>query len=340
MLKYRYSLGGVGSLQRLDAHLAQGFAAAFAAAEADVREWMPSAAKEQEDATAFVDGCVRAFDAGATFAYGIVARTGEVIGYVNVTPSAAHAVVAYWVHPQWRGRRIAARAVRILVDAVFASMANVTRIHAHLDAANAASRRVLDDAGFVHHESYTRPPRTRSESDTEWLFVRPRYARGTETHRLCLRDLRAGDVDAMVTLWTDGDVARFMDDFGPRTPDEVVAWIPEALQAARSDPRFRSWVMERKATGEVVGWIGFGGDSRGVGDVDFAYIVDPSHRRHGYAAEALRGAIAYCFDTLGAQSFWGQCHTDNEASAGAMRAAGLEYIGTVEDQHQFRVEHR
>ena len=332
-----YSLGGVGVLQRLHLKLVQEFAAAFAAAEPDLREWMPSAAKEQEDAEAFVDACVSAFDAGATFAYAIVAPTHQVIGYINLTAATPHAVVAYWVHPQWRGRGIAARAVRVLVDAVFASHENIQRIHAHLDAANVASRRVLDDAGFHHHETFTRPPRTGSESETEWLFVRERYARGTATRRLLLRDLRPDDVVAMARLWTDRDVARFMDGFGPRTADQVAAWVPEAIRASCSVPRFRSWAIEVRSTGEVVGWIGFGGSSRGVGDIDFAFIVDPGHRGHGYATEALRGAVNYCFDTLGAQSFWGECHTDNEASAGAMRAAGLEYIETVEDQHRFRV---
>ena len=337
VLEGTYSLAGDGSLQCLHAEMAQGFAAAFAAAESDLREWMPSTAKEQESATAFVNRCVDAFKAGTTFAYGIVAGTGDVIGFINITPSQAHAVVGYWVHPQWRGQRIAARAVLVLVDAVFASMPNVERVHAHLDAANVASRRVLDNAGFVHQGSYTRPPRTTSESDTEWLFVRQRYPRGIETRRLRLRDVRPEDLHALVGLWTDDDVGRFMDDFGPRTPDEVASWIEEALHAARSVPRFRSWVLELKATGEVVGWIGFGGDSRGVGDIDFAYVVDRGHRRRGYAAEALRGAISYCFGTLGARSFWGQCHTANEASASAMRAAGLQYIGTVDGQHRFRI---
>ncbi len=97
--------------------------------------------------------------------------------------------------------------------------------------------------------------------------------------------------------------------------------------------------MELKETGDVVGWFGLGGDSRGVGDIDFAYIVDRTHRGRGYGAEALRGAISYCFETLGARSFWGQCHIDNEASARAMRAAGLEFIGTVDSQHRFRTTH-
>ena len=334
-----YDLGATARLERLRPELARPFEAAFAAAEADLREWMPAAAREQEDAASFMELCSAAFDAGTTFAYAIVDPPGDVvIGYVNLGLQDDHVVAGYWVRPEWRGRGVAPWALRVLTDAAFAALPAVDRVHAHLDAANAASQRVLEKGGFHHHETFERPPRTRSESDTEWLYVRNRYPRGTETDRLILRDLEPSDLDAMVHLWTDPDVARFMDDYGPRTPDEVERWVPEALDAARSAPWFRSWVLTLKPAGtEIVGWISFGGDHRGVGDLNFASIVDRHHRGEGFATEALRGAVEYAFTTLGARSFWGECHPDNAASAGAMRAAGLVDIGTVDGRRRLRI---
>lgn len=174
MLSESYDLGGVGRLQRLEPGLSAGFGAAFAAAEADLRQWMPSAAREQEDPVTFADRCATAFEQSTAFAYAIVTMTGDVIGYLNLTPVDDHAVVAYWLHPAWRGRGIVPSAVRALSDAAFDGLAAVERIHAHLDAANTASERVLTKAGFEHHDTFTRPPRTSSESETEWLFVRRR----------------------------------------------------------------------------------------------------------------------------------------------------------------------
>lgn len=335
MLGDSYKLLGRAQLNRLRPELVSSFREAFAAAEADLRLWMPSAAKEQESAAEFIERCVEAFDAGRTFAYGMVAPAGGVVGYLNLTPEPDHAVVGYWVRPEWRGIGLTALALRVLTDAAFASIPEVQRIHAHLDAANASSRRVLQKAGFHHKDTFTRPGRTLAESDTEWLYVRDRYPRGTTTDRLVLRDLGIADQEAAVRLWTDPTVPRFMDDFGPRTPAEVEGWIADVAEATRAEPWFRSWAMELKDSGEVVGWLGFGPDRRGIGDIDFAYVVDVRHRGHGYASEALRGAINYCFTTLGAESFWGQCHTDNEASARAMRAAGLEFLATVDGEHRF-----
>lgn len=159
-----------------------------------------------------------------------------------------------------------------------------------------------------------------------------------ETDRLLLRDLDASDFEALVSLWTDPDVARFMDDFGPRTRAEVAAWIPDAIAARDGNPKYRTWVMVLKDRDEVIGWIGFGGSSSDLGDIDFAYVVDSAHRGDGYAAEALRAVIAYCFEVLEVASFWGQCHTDNAASAAAMANAGLTFIGTVDGQNRFRAE--
>jgi RimJ/RimL family protein N-acetyltransferase len=337
VLSDTYDLAGVVTLRRLRRDLVADFAKAFMAAEADLRQWMPATATEQERPGDFVEACEAAFDAGTTFAYAIVGPGGDVAGYVNLTHAPDHAVVAYWVRPDWRGRGVAPLAVRVLTDAAFAVFPALERVHAHLDAANEASRRVLEKAGLRHRETLSRPPRTPAESDTEWLYVRDRYARGTETDRLRLRDLEWSDLDAMVPLWTDPDVEAFMDDFGPRSALEVEQWVADARHAARTAPRFRSWVMELKGSGDIVGWIGVGGSGRGVADIDFAYIVDRRHRGQGYATEALRGAVHYCFSVLGANSFWGECHTDTAPSAEAMQSAGLEFIGTVDGNHRYRI---
>lgn len=148
VLRISYDLGHAGCLQRLGPELSEAFGAAFAAAEADLRQWMPSAARDQEDPVAFVGWCV--------------------------TPAEHHAVIAYWLHPAWRGRGIVPSAVRAVSDAAFEAMPAIDRIHAHLDAANTPSERVLTKAGFEHRDTFTRPPHTASESDTEWLFVRCR----------------------------------------------------------------------------------------------------------------------------------------------------------------------
>ena len=159
-----------------------------------------------------------------------------------------------------------------------------------------------------------------------------------ETDRLRLRELEPADLDVMVRLWTDPDVAAFMGDFGPRTPEDVALWLPDAIEASTTHPRHRSWAIVLRSTESVVGWISVGASSRPIGDIDFAFVVARAHRGHGYAAEALGLAVRFSFETLGARSFWGECDAANGASAAAMRRAGLKFIGTVDGSHQFFIE--
>jgi [ribosomal protein S5]-alanine N-acetyltransferase len=156
-----------------------------------------------------------------------------------------------------------------------------------------------------------------------------------QTERLLLRDIRVEDADALVSVWVDEDVARFMDDFGPRTPEDVRAWIPTALAAYERDATSFGWALELRDGGDVIGWIGFGRSARGVAEMDIAYVVAAEHRGRGYASEALRAVIAFCFDELGARSVWGECAIDNSRSAAVMQRAGMAPIGVEGDQRRF-----
>lgn len=158
-----------------------------------------------------------------------------------------------------------------------------------------------------------------------------------ETERLRLRDLHNGDEAALIPAWVNPEVARFMDDYGPRTPDEVRNWLRDAIEAAARDKAVFGWAIELKETKEVVGWIGFGPSTRGVADVDFAYVVAPRYRGFGYASEALSAVVSFCFDELGVTSVWGECAIANDRSAAVMERAGLHPIGVVEGQTRFLV---
>ena len=126
-----------------------------------------------------------------------------------------------------------------------------------------------------------------------------------------------------------------MDDYGPRTADEVRHWLRAAVDTASRDTTAFGWAIELKDTGEVVGWIGFGESERGVADVDFAYVLAPRYRGFGYASEALTAVVSFCSDELGVTSIWGECAVDNHRSAAVMERAGLRPIGVVDGQRRF-----
>jgi [ribosomal protein S5]-alanine N-acetyltransferase len=71
------------------------------------------------------------------------AVTGELLGNLALSPAAE---LSYWVAPAARGRGVATRAVRLLLDWAWASGVDRVELHAHVD--NVGSQVVAERAGF------------------------------------------------------------------------------------------------------------------------------------------------------------------------------------------------
>lgn len=158
------------------------------------------------------------------------------------------------------------------------------------------------------------------------------------TRRLVIRDLRAGDLAAMIELWADDDVGRFMGTYGPRSAEATARWLGEAMRHNRARPRTaHNAAIIVTETGELAGWIGCGQSSEPAGEYDFGYALRPGCRGHGYAREALVAVLAFCLGELGVSSVWGECDACNRRSAAVMRAAGMSLIsGPAQGDLRFR----
>ena len=72
----------------------------------------------------------------------------------RVGPQAGAVGLGYWVSPGARGRGLASHAVRVLAEWAL-RVAGIPRVEALVEPANAASRRVVERAGF-QREGYLR----------------------------------------------------------------------------------------------------------------------------------------------------------------------------------------
>ncbi|MBB6348350.1 GNAT family N-acetyltransferase [Nonomuraea muscovyensis] len=95
---------------------------------------------------------------------------------MQVVPALGQAMVGYSLRPEFRGKGLMTRAVRLLVDWAFART-TLHRIVAGTDATNTASHAVLHRAGFVrecvHRELFPTADGSRSD-DMQWVRLRPR----------------------------------------------------------------------------------------------------------------------------------------------------------------------
>src|SRR5205823_6610660 len=150
--------------------LADGHAAAFALSEPALRQWMPSAAAEQENSKAFVDACSDAFRRGVTYAYAVI-DSGNVVGYCNATPRSEVAEIAYWIRSDRTDSGLGSVVARALVETIFDALPEVVRVEAHVDEANARSRRVAEKVGMELVAWQMRTPRTDAETSRALIFA-------------------------------------------------------------------------------------------------------------------------------------------------------------------------
>ena len=147
-----------------------------------------------------------------------------------------------------------------------------------------------------------------------------------QTALLVVRDLQWEDLAAMHAFKSDPLVTRYTD-FGVKTWDESRDWLAGCIHHNTICERVaHNCAIVLSATGEPIGWIGFGppndpADPRG--DIDFGYALRREFWGQGYTTEALIGMIGFIFATTTAQRIFGECEVANPASARVMEKAGM-----------------
>lgn len=149
------------------------------------------------------------------------------------------------------------------------------------------------------------------------------------TDRLHIRDLSETDCTALHTLRTDPAVYR-SNHFGPETAEDTLTWIRETMEHNNLTPRLsHNCSIVLRATGQVIGWIGFGLPSphkAQYSDISFGYALLPPFWNQGYMTEALQALLTFVFTTTNAASISDTCDVRNMGSARVMEKAGLRQV--------------
>lgn len=149
------------------------------------------------------------------------------------------------------------------------------------------------------------------------------------TERLRLRKLKLADAARIAELAGDFDVARMTS----RIPH------PYSLVAADQwigglDDNEIVWAIEHQQ-----GLIGVCGFVRGVGRVaEIGYWIGKPYWGFGFATEAARALVAYCFETADIRRLTCIHYADNAGSARVARKLGFRRTGTGSTYCQARSE--
>jgi RimJ/RimL family protein N-acetyltransferase len=157
--------------------------------------------------------------------------------------------------------------------------------------------------------------------------IQPALDRPLRTERLTLRAGTADDAEATwryrrlesVNEWLDGcpaDFAGYRERFAE--PARLAATV--IVMLGTDGPVIGDFMLRR------------------VGDTEaeLGWALDPAHTGRGYATEAVRELIRYCFQDLGVRRVSANCFLGNEASWRLMERVGMrrELHAVRESQHR------
>ncbi len=254
--------------------------------------------------------------------------------------------VGWIVDPKWQRQGIASEAGRASLDWCFANL-NIDRICSLIAPDNLASARVAAKLGgqldrraeitgipadiWVHQ----RPAEIPRPSMVEPICAEPEDAFEVLTDRFRLRSFRERDLDDLARLYADSDVMRYIGDGHTLTRPQT--WRQIAVFLGHRQLRgFTTMAIEDRRTGVFVGECG-PWNPEGWPMLEIGWLVDPRRQGQGIATEVARGALDWCFATLGVDQICSIIHPENLPSArvatklGAHCERQIELFGQTQD---------
>ena len=143
-----------------------------------------------------------------------------------------------------------------------------------------------------------------------------------ETARLTARRLDAGDVDALLAVYGDPEVVRWVGDGEPLARAQCAEWVEVTERNLAMRGYGMVALVERAAGGPPFGFCGLvhpGGQPR----CELKYALLRSHWGRGYATEAVQALLAHGAAAHGLTEVIATVAPQNEASQRVLSKAGL-----------------
>lgn len=154
------------------------------------------------------------------------------------------------------------------------------------------------------------------------------YMPDIETERLRLRKLTMRDAQDIYTYSQDPLVAKYVLWDAMVSLAEAKNYIRYMLRKYRlGEPA--SWGIEWKATGQIIGTIGFMWIQKDNASAEAGYSLNRQFWNKGIMTEALGGLIDYGFRVMNLNRIEAQHETENPASGAVMRKCGMVKEGTL-----------
>jgi len=144
-----------------------------------------------------------------------------------------------------------------------------------------------------------------------------------ETERLRLKRLQPSDVVALVDLWYDPQVTKYMG--GPRDRTKLLADFEDALKDPFADS-YDLWPVEEKQTGNLIGHCGLlEKEVEGLEEIELIYVFSTTVWGKGYATEMGSVLKRYAFNELQLTKLIALINPENAASERVAVRVGMHF---------------
>lgn len=150
-----------------------------------------------------------------------------------------------------------------------------------------------------------------------------------ETQRLRIRSFEPADAAAMLEVFGDPEVRKFLPPFPDPTLESMGKSV-ERRMAMERDHGHGLWAVEVRETGELIGDCGLMLVEGTGPEIEIAYHYKRSAWNHGYGTEAAIACLAQGFGPIGLERVIAICFPENVGSWRVMEKAGMRYEGTAD----------
>ena len=144
------------------------------------------------------------------------------------------------------------------------------------------------------------------------------------TTRLLIRSFEPADAAAMLEVFGDPDVRRYL----PPFPDPTIESMGKSIgrrMAMERDHGHALWAVELKDSGELIGDCGLMLVEGTGPEVELAYHYKRTAWNQGYGTEAATACLRYGFGVVGLEQIIAICFPENVGSWRVMEKAGMRY---------------
>lgn len=132
-----------------------------------------------------------------------------------------------------------------------------------------------------------------------------------EDDTICVREEKPDDLEDIYRLYEDSECKKYLEPLpGIDSVDKIARF--ESVKSGYMLFEYGMWIIEDKASGKVIGRVGF--EYRDENSVYIGFAVIPSQRKKGIARKACLLAINYLHEVLPDINVFAKVNPTNEAS--------------------------